>query len=418
MPAAIRRIQAAATVGLDQILAELPFTNAFYADQDRLSADVRQWLAAFLQERVAFYEVPEAVADHIVACAQAYHRQMRKALQILMQQPDDVVRQWFPCRAASHPGFASFLKYARATLRHDPREPLYGRLDMAVDRQGNVRGVYEFNGDTPVMLFESVNLQNLLVTALQGDPQRQLNDWWHHAIAYMRQQFPAGAKVAVVCDIGFIEDAATCETVLQMFEAAGLDAYLSTLHSLNHDVLSLERPFRADGVDAPLDAVFMLLPWEEMWTSGADILVHWESWYRNVFFFEPPWRWFLSHKGMLAYMTHLIDAGELDAPQGHLRTSYAPPASGSYVRKPVIGRLSHNITVVRQGETIAATQGQYGDEPVVYQDYCEADAIDGANFLACYWLVPGGALGTLAFREFDGHVLNLDNERFMPHVLA
>src|SRR5690606_32789539 len=119
--------------------------------------------------------------------------------------------------------------------------------------------------------------------------------------------------------------------------------------------------------EEPIDAIFMLLPWEEMMLSGRSILSYWNSWYRSTQFFEPPWRWFMSHKGMLAFITHLLDSDALFRAKHkhlpHLRTELSPDyfvKNGlDYVAKPVVGRLSQNISIYRQGVPVESTEGQY-----------------------------------------------------------
>lgn len=417
----------------DLVRNELPYTQALYDSSERLHEDVAELFDFYIQHRQALpmYALREATADQLQHELSTYYAMLESALRRLFELSDEDIRDWFDCAAVRQGGFGHFLNYARHRFAERSRlapnqrhDTVYGRLDAAVDPDsGTLKGVYEFNGDTPVMLFESVNLQNLISEAL-GEPEAQANDWWE---ATQQQLAPyAGKAVAVVCDVNFIEDTVTAETLAQAFEAAGAQVYFTTLDGLNHDVFHLEQPFHVDGVDEPMDAVFMLLPWEEMWSSGQDILLHWESWQARVQFFEPPWRWFLSHKAMLAWVTHLFETDPAFkiswSSVAHLPTYRdAQPfiAQGQdYVIKPVTGRLSQNIQIVRNGNATAPTEGNYGDEPMIYQAYVAPGQVTGReNFIVGGWL-SGEQVQTLCFREFDGPVLDLKNERFIAHLLT
>src|SRR5690606_29155203 len=140
---------------------ELPYVNALYNHPVELHADISDWLAFFIKhgENLPMYALDRQAADQICADLTRYHSMLREALDKLMKLPLEEVRQWFDCSAARRPEFKTFYDYARAVYAQDSRAlsrigALYGRLDAAVDPEsGKVQGVYEFNGDTPVMLF-------------------------------------------------------------------------------------------------------------------------------------------------------------------------------------------------------------------------------------------------------------------------
>lgn len=414
-----------------QIIAtELPYVHAFYPQTDRLHKDVQQWLDFFIQHKqhLPMYGMRESCADALMTQMTQYHAMLLAALRQILKLDVETVRQWFPCKASADPAFVAFFEYARHEFfRQTPytmnSSTIYGRFDAVIEPEsGKLEGIYEFNGDTPVMLFESVNLQNLIATAL-GKGESQANDWWllaqEHFAAYRDK------NIAVVCDVGFIEDASTTETIAQLFESVGAQVYFTTLEGLNHSVLELEQPFMVDGVATRPDVIFMLLPWEEMWISGKDILAHWPNWNNTVQFLEPAWRWFMSHKGLFAWVTHLLDedSGFKERWQHlpHLHTTLSPDyfvqAGLDYVSKPAIGRLSQNIRI-HQGNTVSQqTGGQYQDESRVYQQYLPPHQVHGRpNFILGGWL-SGQRVSTLCFREFDGPVLDLKNERFIAHLL-
>lgn len=412
------------------IAEELPYVHTFYTHHEQLHTDVQDWLKFFIdhQQQLPMYGITETCADALMATMTDYYAMLLAALRQILKLDVQTARHWFACKASADPAFVQFYEYARhefflQTPYTMASSTLYGRFDAVVEpHSGKLTGIYEFNGDTPVMLFESINLQNLIATAL-GKTEQQANDWWFQA----QQNFASyqGKNIAVVCDVTFIEDASTTETVAQLFESVGAQVYFTTLEGLNHSVLELEQPFLIDGVQARPDVIFMLLPWEEMWVSGRDILAHWPSWQQNVQFLEPAWRWFMSHKGLLAWVSHLMteDPSFRERWQHlpHLHTELSPEffikAGLDYVAKPAIGRLSQNISIHQQGHISVQTEGQYQDESMVYQAYVSPYQVAGRNnFIVGGWLA-GQKVCTLCFREFDGAVLNLKNERFIAHLL-
>lgn len=432
---AIYTIYQAVHLNVENIIKEeLPFCEALYNHHQRLHHDIQDWLSFFIQNQpqLPIYVIQADTADNLQEQLSEYYLMLKAALEQAFELPLEQLRTWFDCSAAHDVGFATFVDYAKTTFaiqQHHPysltpvAKSCYGRLDAVVDPiSGELLGVYELNGDTPVMLFESINLQNLIATVLE-QTENQANDWWFAAQEQLRAY--ANKTVAVVCDVSFIEDATTSETIAQLFEAVGAQVYFTTINSLNHTLLDIEHPFRIDGIESPPQAIFMLLPWEEMWTSGREILIHWEQWYKNVQFFEPAWRWFMSHKGLLAWCSYLLEHDEQFAQDWqhvpHLYTSFSPDYfiehDLDYVCKPTVGRLSQNISIIQNNQITHQTVGEYSNEPMIYQLYCSPQQIsDRPNFIIGGWLA-GDEVATLCFREFDGVVLDLQNERFIAHLL-
>lgn len=162
--------------------------------------------------------------------------------------------------------------------------------------------------------------------------------------------------------------------------------------------------------------------------------MNWEQWANHVALLEPAWRWFMSHKGLLAYVTELMEQ-DSDFAQRHqaaplLRTYLTPDpfraAQQAYVSKPVLGRLSANIEVFdAQGQLQVQTQGLYAQGPRIYQQYQAAAQWPGSSqhFIAGMWMAGQAGTkqaipATLCFRAFETPVLELSNERFIPHQIV
>ena len=409
---------------LETVVAEeVPYLSTFYRYKGELNQDVCDLLAFPVsnQSAMPFYTVKESTTYTLNKQFEDYYQMMVDALKIALQDRE-LMDKFFDCHFWRQHG-GRFLPYAKATF--DRKHPaLYGRYDACFDPETEqLKGIYEFNGDTPVMLFESVNLQARLSKQLGTD---QYNNWWE----IFEHKFAGGYKnVAVACGTDYVEDMATCETVAQAFGSARVDRNVSflDLKELDYDHMNLSKPWIARDSFKPLDAIYILSPWEEMIDNFPKMLDHWERWIDNVHLFEPAWRWFLAHKGMTALCTYLMLYNQAFQ-QKHIQCKILPTwlacdtenlkKSGHWVEKPVVGRLSNNIKIWKDGAVVSDTGGFYSDENTVFQIYCPPCKVEGRNnFILGMWMC-GEYSGSLCAREFDSEVLSISNERWIPHIVV
>lgn len=425
---------------------ELPFTYSVYATPEALGSTMNMLFEHHLKhsENMPFYGISLAAGTDMLETMRQYYAMLCEALDHLFFSPMDsheerqeLIARYFDCDMMRAHG-RMFVDYAMITRRaakqaHIPGGgqggTIYGRFDAAADpTTGKITGVYEFNGDTPVMLFESVNLQHHLVS--QIDPEAQFNEWYIETVAQLEQMGLEGKKIAAVCSTEAIEDIVATETILQAFDAAGLDCYLVDISDLDYDQTNPSNPFIINGVEEHPDILFFLLPWEEMVENFSLAFEQHHFWANNTRFLEPSWRWFISHKGMLAYVSDLLAQGKLEQYQNlpHLPAALSLEElqahqkrlglpTDNYVVKPVIGRLSNNITVVEGGQVTEQSQGIYGNVPMLYQHYCPAGKVATGNFIVCGWMTCENYCSTLAIREFDSRITDLERERFVPHII-
>lgn len=405
---------------------ELPFMSTFYRDKGELNHDVRDLLGFPVknQNAMPFYTIKDSSTYKLNAQFEAYYAMMIDALGIAFRDYE-LLYKFFDCSFMRKHG-NRFLPYAKATFQHN-HPALYGRFDACFDPQTEeLVGVYEFNGDTPVMLFESVNLQARYSGELYTD---QYNNWWDIFTTQFAGKY---ANVAVACGTDYVEDMATCETIAQAFKEAnplGTVSFLD-LKELDYDHMNLSKPWIAKGSDRPLDAVYILSPWEEMVDTFPAMLSHWDRWINNVHLFEPAWRWFLAHKGMTALCTYLADIDSDFYLKHYEATRILLPtylssdvaewkgAYGRWVEKPVVGRLSNNIRVWNDHGLESDTGGYYSEENTVFQQYCAPRRVEGRNnFILGMWTC-GSHAASMCAREFDTEVLSIANERFIGHIVV
>lgn len=405
----------------DVIAEELPYMSAFYRSGGELWDDVHDLLAFPVanQHAMPFYTIKDSTTYRLNQQFEDYYQMMDYALAIAFHDKA-LLNKFFDCTFLRKWG-KQFVPYAEATF-HKKHPALYGRYDACFDPiTEELLGVYEFNGDTPVMLFESVNLQARLS---QDDPEAQYNNWWDIFMDRFAYDYK---NVAVACSTYAVEDMATCETVAQAFKEARGDRHVSflDLKELDFDHMNLRKPFIARGSDTPLDAVYILSPWEEMVENFPAMLSSWERWIDNVHIFEPAWRWFFAHKGMTALCTYLMETS-VSFKQKFGDVKLIPTyidgmalRGKKHVTKPVVGRLSNNIRIYdEQGMLLSATEGHYRLENVVSQLYMAPRKVEGRNnFILGMWMM-GKHSASLCAREFDTEVLSIQNERWIPHIVV
>ena len=406
---------------------EVPYVASLARKHGKPNQQVLDLLEFPLKEGRAmpFYTVHTESTYELGSIFEQAYAAMYQAAKFALQSPVNR-RHFYDCAFMRKHG-DKFAQYALATMRMQ-QPALYGRFDATFDPiTEQVAGIYEFNGDTPVMLFESVSLENRWAS---GQGYDQYNNWWFESL----EAFSTGYKdFAVVCSKGYIDDLATSDTIAQMMQVARPQRRVQVLDvtELDYDHANKRKPWVSSHNEHHLDGVYVLVPWEEMVESFPQMLDTWEDWIDNVHFFEPAWRWFMSHKGCMALVTWMLEhIPSYKAAFGHLpflETRTQLPYRGKWVEKPVIGRLSSNIRIHEDGKLLSSTDGGYGAENTVFQRYMAPAKVQGRNnAIMCMWMAnapgevgmnKGGSAATLCFREFDQEVLSLANERFIPHIV-
>jgi glutathionylspermidine synthase len=125
---------------------------------------------------------------------------------------------------------------------------------------------------------------------------------------------------------------------------------------------------------------------------------------------EPPWKAILSSKALLVALWDLYPG------HPHLLEARLEPFGESFVQKPLLGREGANIALVAGGEITCRTEGPYGHQPSVYQQFCPLPVFDGHHTLVGSWMVDGHACG-MGIREDAGPITG-NTSRFVPHWMG
>ncbi|WP_431881796.1 glutathionylspermidine synthase family protein [Micromonospora chalcea] len=439
--------------------------GAFY---DLTMADVEQLETAGKALRRM---VIDAV-DHIVATCPRRERAVRSAAYLsavctpatcLMSKlgipefcHEQMIRTWLDgdAEAWTHRDKDLDGQYPQQTGDFSPS--VYSRFDLRFAGDGSDPKLLEYNGQTPTSLIESAVVQwlwsdqtdqsrhperqyNSIHDRLVGwDPEPELGDpgdegAWRRNIAALRAArpwLPEKPKIFFAYETSETsgEDRMNTAYLQETAAQAGFPTELIAMSQIGHDVATDRMVFKryADDPDylaEPIDVIFMLYPWEWLWhQEGAKAIFRDVARpdKRGTVWIEPPYTALWSNKGILAVLWKLFG----DKPEGrYLLPAYfedeRPAQMTSYARKPIWGREGANVTLVRDGQVIAANDGPYGSEGFVVQELCELpvfDSVEGPKRpVVGLWLIEGEPAG-VGVRE--GDLITDDETNFTPHTIG
>jgi glutathionylspermidine synthase len=279
---------------------------------------------------------------------------------------------------------------------------VYGRFDLAYDGRGAPR-LLEYNADTPTALLEAAVVQWFWMKDChrEADQFNRIHERLIEVWGTVAAEEPG--HVTFVSLAGNVEDYMTVNYLRDTAMQAGLDTAYLAVEDVGWD--AAQRAF-VGREGQPLPTVFKLYPWE--WMLADEFAPHLLE--APTRWLEAPWKMLLSNKAILPVLSELFPASPY-----LLQTEFRPPGP-TYVRKPIQGREGANVALVIDGRTAAETDGPYGGQPCVYQEWAPLPSFDGNYPVVGSWMVSGYACG-VGIREDDGPVTR-NTSRFVPHLFG
>ena len=282
---------------------------------------------------------------------------------------------------------------------------LYGRFDLAYDGAGPPK-LLEYNADTPTSLLEAAVVQwNWLQDVFPRADQ--FNSLHERIIALWKELTPflPGGRIDF-CSIDDVEDGITVTYLEDTARQAGLATSLFPVDEIGWN----GRAFVGSD-DKPLGAIFKLYPWE--WMVREEFGRHLGT--DATLWIEPPWKMLLSNKGILPVLWELYPRHPylLEA------SFHGPGLMMSWVKKPLLGREGANITLHQPGKDIE-TEGHYGVEGFIYQEYAPVKNFDARYPVLGSWVIgheEGNVAGGIGVRESDTPITT-NTSQFVPHLLG
>ncbi|MFC0039018.1 glutathionylspermidine synthase family protein [Actinomadura rayongensis] len=287
--------------------------------------------------------------------------------------------------------------------RRDPH--LYGRFDLCYDGSGPAK-LLEYNADTPTSLVESSVVQwYWLQDVHPGDDQwnsiheRLVDRWKEMSLG------PGPVHFAWTTEDETGEEVMTIAYLQETAEEAGLTGTGIAMEDIGWHA---GRGRFVDLAEDEIRTLCKLYPWE--WIVA-------EPFGRNVphaptAWIEPIWKMVLSNKALLVLLWELFP-GHPNLLPAYLNT---PGNLTSYVQKPLLGREGASMRIVTPDGREQRTDGEYGHEGYVFQQFHPLPDFDGEHPVLGAWLVADEAAG-LGIRETAGLITD-DTSSFVPHRIT
>ena len=279
---------------------------------------------------------------------------------------------------------------------------LYGRMDLSVNN-GNIK-LLEFNADTPTSLLESSVIQWYWMKDVKPMAD-QFNSIHEKMMAHYKviRSWMKSNCMHFCCNEDSLEDLMTVKYMEDVAQQAGLDTRFLYMDQLGFDT---QRQCFTDDQFDPIETIFKLYPYEWMMAEefGPELITTREQ----CLWIEPAWKAILSNKMILCVLHELFPRSPYILPCTTTR-----PVSGDYVEKPIYSREGANVDIWVNGKSVEKTDGEYGSEGYVYQQYAPLPNFEGNYPVIGSWLIGGEAAG-MGIRESDDLITG-NTSRFAPH---
>jgi len=279
---------------------------------------------------------------------------------------------------------------------------LYGRMDLSVNN-GNIK-LLEFNADTPTSLLESSVIQWYWMKDVKPMAD-QFNSIHEKMMAHYKviRSWMKSNCMHFCCNEDSLEDLMTVKYMEDVAQQAGLDTRFLYMDQLGFDT---QRQCFTDHQFDPIETIFKLYPYEWMMAEefGPELITTREQ----CLWIEPAWKAIISNKMILCVLHELFPRSPYILPCTTTR-----PVSGDYVEKPIYSREGANVDIWVNGKSVEKTDGEYGSEGYVYQQYAPLPNFEGNYPVIGSWLIGGEAAG-MGIRESDDLITG-NTSRFVPH---
>jgi glutathionylspermidine synthase len=311
---------------------------------------------------------------------------------------------------------------------------LYGRFDLAWAgaTSNTAPKLLEYNADTPTSLLEAAVIQwnwlkemDLNKELSAFGPLDQFNSIHEKLIAKWRDLDPYLSKPIYFAGLDNPEDQLTLTYLRDTAQQAGLDTLQMFMEEIGWND---EQQAFLDPNEDHMFSILKLYPWEAM--LQEEFGIHAIDTYQSTRWIEPIWKMLLSNKGILPILWQLYPNDDLlleahfatpatnpGAPRPDSGTWGSTPPNNmkSYVRKPLMSREGANITLVRDGVTIASTAGPYNG-PQIVQALAPEAVFHQRHPILGLWMIDQDCCG-LGIRESATPITdNLSS--FVPHFFT
>ncbi|MEA1072035.1 glutathionylspermidine synthase family protein [Sphingomonas sp. LY160] len=281
----------------------------------------------------------------------------------------------------------------------------YGRFDFGYDGEGDPK-LFEFNCDTPTSMLEAGVVQWTWKEELFPDND-QFTSLHEKLIARWSELRPAlpGDRMwfTHVADASH-EDTITTTYMRDLAAQAGLETHAVVIDDIGVDAAGRF----VDNEDRLISAIFKLYPWEWLMAEAYGPNIVDQS--AQTLWIEPIWKMVCSNKAILGVLWDMFP----DHPNLLAASDRVERVGSNHVAKPFLAREGANIDVVRDGQRVATSGGDYLDGQIMFQQLYPLKDFGNGHPVIGSWVVAGEAAG-MGIRE-DGLITG-NQARFIPHII-
>jgi glutathionylspermidine synthase len=288
----------------------------------------------------------------------------------------------------------------------DDQWEFYGRFDLTLDAAGTPK-LIEYNADTPTGLLEAAVIQ--WYWKEDCFPHLDQYNRIHEALIERwralvdRGQIQPAQVLHLTATAKHPEDRMTTGYVAQLAETAGLKTRYLPVNQIGWDkgrrqFVDLERQ--------GIRQMFKLYPWE--WLAEGEFAAHLAE--VNWMVLEPAWKAILASKRLLLVLQ------ELYPNHPYLLRVAEQPCFAHEVRKPIFGREGANVRIFQSGRETESRMGGYGDNPVIYQEFCPLIRAGNYHAQCGVWMAGPDPVG-MGIREDSREILG-NTSQFVPHAIG
>jgi len=337
------------------------------------------------------YMLTGAEAISVMDAVSELHEMSERVVEHLLDRPDLLIGCGIP-------------DYAIRRMRQSRDVPaIMGRMDLGLSAGSDQLKLIEYNADTPFTFIETALIQSDRIEqeGLGINPSAyMINNAINGFRAFLSAAHSPHLHLATYTEC--LEDRRHVEFYGWMAKMAGAQS-VKIVH-----IKDLRPTPDGDFVDADgerVETLYKLYPWEWIFHDRAGQAFT-ES---RMTIGEPLWRTLLNNKAFLCVLSDLYPGHPLV-----LKAKWSPGGMESYVTKHCYGRGGQNITIIRDGETVASSVGGYQRYRPLYQEYLPLRREDGFGVQLGAWCIAGRPSGIIA-RE-DRNLIIHSASRLAPII--
>lgn len=308
----------------------------------------------------------------------------------------------------------------RSWLNKEPS--LYSRLDLAYDGT-NPAKLYENNADTPTSLYESgfwqwLWLEDKISSGVLHPNSDQFNSIQEKLIDRFRLMAEHNPEQLLhfSCCKDTEEDRGTVQYLEDCAREAGIFTEFVFIEDIGLGALESQHSpspvsVYTDVKDQVISWMFKLYPWEFMLREafGENLQNIDTTWV------EPPWKAILSNKALMPILWQLFPNHPNLLPS-FFEEKEAAQHLKHYVKKPIFAREGANVSVYQDGEVTYRSDGPYGEEGFIFQEFNPLPNFGDNYTLIGSWLIGDQSAG-ISVRE-DKSLITQDLSRYLPHIIT